>query len=403
MKRERNGFTLVELLVVITIIGILVGLLLPAITAARETARKTQCANNVRNIALATIQHENNKGQLPGYVQKFGVHSSGIDPSDPSNTSIDPHVKLGTWGVALLSWLDAQPTYEHWTEDRYPIKASSGSDLGATDGVAGLNFHTLAAPNLAIFQCPSNPNTDAENGRNSYIANNGLCHIAFDDSGSAIPATAINLANSQDRANGAFNSKYNVTSIDGKGNGVHASEGPKVRLDDFKDGQGNTMLFSENVQALPWHRAGLITADSLDVATATDKDVVYSVETARYVHGMVWHYEDIQSGDATMASFWNASVGVGPAAVTTFHRINGGGSTVSDEIYNKSITDALTGRQLARPSSAHTDGVNIGMADGATKFLTESVDYRIYQALLTPRGKSSLVPWPEYILDPEAL
>jgi hypothetical protein len=56
---------------------------------------------------------------------------------------------------------------------------------------------------------------------------------------------------------------------------------------------------------------------------------------------------------------------------------------------------------LARPSSAHVDGVNAGFADGATRFVAQSVDYRVYQALMTPRGKSSDVPWKEFVLTDE--
>ena len=63
--QRRLGFTVVELLVVIAIIGILMALLLPAVNSARETARRTSCQNNMRNIALATLSFNTTNGYFP--------------------------------------------------------------------------------------------------------------------------------------------------------------------------------------------------------------------------------------------------------------------------------------------------------------------------------------------------
>ena len=94
--RSRGGFTLVELLVVIAIIGTLVGLLLPAVQVARESARRSTCTNNLKQIGVASHS----------YLSAYGKFPQGCRIS---NTTGQERV---TWGVWLLPYVEEDGLYK---------------------------------------------------------------------------------------------------------------------------------------------------------------------------------------------------------------------------------------------------------------------------------------------------
>jgi prepilin-type N-terminal cleavage/methylation domain-containing protein len=102
-SRSRRGFTLIELLVVIAIIAILIALLLPAVQQAREAARRSQCKNNMAQIALATLNYEMAWESLPSGT----INADGPIESTPKGYHV-------AWTVLLLPHLDEGPLYNHF-------------------------------------------------------------------------------------------------------------------------------------------------------------------------------------------------------------------------------------------------------------------------------------------------
>lgn len=113
MKNRRNsGFTLVELLVVIAIIGILIGMLLPAVQQVREAARRTTCMNNLRQIALATLNYES-------AFQRFPKAWNGGDDYDANVQGLQSSTTGHQWGgmlVPVLAFMEQNNVSRYFEE-----------------------------------------------------------------------------------------------------------------------------------------------------------------------------------------------------------------------------------------------------------------------------------------------
>lgn len=134
-RRGVSGFTLVELLVVIAIIGILVALLLPAIQAAREAARRSQCLNQFRQVAIALHNFESTKKAFPKGVQLWRQdHPCSMPPGATAQ-------KIGfSWSAMILPYLEQGVSYDQLELKKHYYE--------------GKNF-TVGAQFLSDYLCPS--------------------------------------------------------------------------------------------------------------------------------------------------------------------------------------------------------------------------------------------------------
>ncbi|QDU89586.1 Type II secretion system protein G precursor [Pirellulimonas nuda] len=171
---DRRGFTLVELLVVIAIIGILVALVLPAVQSAREAARRTQCVNRLKQLALAGLNYHDSKKEFPpGICVPVGSGSGAIFPSScpgGSAASCPPQAIPGKWG-SWLTWL--MPYCEEGS-------LFSRLDLSQREYAYCTGPASPGATQIEGFVCPSDEiesrTVNYNNyyfGINSYFANAG--------------------------------------------------------------------------------------------------------------------------------------------------------------------------------------------------------------------------------------
>lgn len=224
--RFRNGFTLVELLVVIAIIGILIALLLPAVQAAREAARRTQCSNNLKQIALALQNHHTTRKSFPsGAIVTSG--NQYLDNKKP-------------WPVAILPYIEEGTLSQLWDDSVRAVAPglNNGNDI-------------VRKTHVATYVCPSSRITSDLRLAPLHDGGVGVTYAP----GSYVGVSGKSLGNSVDCPDGCGNwdwSQSNYQPLVDKGHlnwrGIlHLTHGQlrPIKIAQITDGTSKTLLIGE--------------------------------------------------------------------------------------------------------------------------------------------------------------
>jgi prepilin-type N-terminal cleavage/methylation domain-containing protein/prepilin-type processing-associated H-X9-DG protein len=336
MVVRRQGVTLVELLVVVAIIGLLAGLLLPAVQQARESARRTHCTNNLRQISLATANHESARGRYP----------IGSESREWAERPDFPH-QFFRWSV--LAHL--APFYELETLLR-------GLDLSVPLYV-GLTADAIAPQNkpivkltVPLFLCPS----DAGRAVSDSFGPTNYAGCTGSGAGGGTPF----------ETDGLF--------------GINSRTRPR----DIVDGLSRTVAYSESLlgagQRATTNRAGI------DVQTGYGFIFTAPLDEGPCSRPFYYNFTDLRG-----FSWAN-----GEYRTTLYNHARVPNSAVLDCLAALMSTPDLArmyagyGWRAAR--SRHPGGVNVVMADGSGQFVSDTVDPAVWKALATRAGGEALAP-----------
>lgn len=334
---NRAGFTLVELLVAIAIIGVLVAMLLPAVQAAREAARRTQCTNNLKQMGLALHNYESVRRVLPpGYASQ----SLASPPSPLRDAATWDSPPGWGWAAHLLPFLE-QSAVDSQIDLEQPI--------WAPEHIAAIRT------NIATFLCPSSSGliepffaADAQGsplsigggqvelGRSHYVASHGQ-ESCWGECGAS--RTGLVFTN-------IYTSETEEIEIDGDASRV--ADGPfyrgsKTALKDVADGLSKTIFLGEHSSAL------------------SDKTWVGVVPGA-FTHPLFSTPENGADAAATLVLV-HAGPSGGELDITGFPIIH----PVNFPTYH-----------VGQMFSEHVGGGNVGLGDGSVRFVADDVHLLVW-------------------------
>ncbi|MEZ6035316.1 MAG: DUF1559 domain-containing protein [Planctomycetaceae bacterium] len=365
----RSGFTLIELLVVIAIIAVLVSLLLPAVQQAREAARRTQCKNNLKQIALALHNFHDTFGILPG----LALCGSGPEDLNPGMQNIWYQFRHTPPSVYLLPYLEQGNIFSQWNINK------SGSDNTTPGVTGGLTNLKLAKGPLPVFTCPSMPepiNPDFPCW-SSYGWSRGSYSIHVPQQPGDLFNTATNTSYGWSHSDGVF-----VTAFDG---GLTYDSGKALSNANLPLIAAGTPQWREHTQNKLKFRD--ITDGLSNTIAVGELHTISKGYTTKTVNGVT-----VPETPGSGPTAWGADGGDYFCEGTMNVRINTlTVDNVTSRYYARGNLDpawleTTTRSPLFSFRSTHTGGCQFALCDGSTRFISENIDMLTYKALGSRAG-----------------
>ncbi|MCA9057847.1 MAG: DUF1559 domain-containing protein, partial [Planctomycetaceae bacterium] len=347
-------------LVVIAIIAILIALLLPAVQQAREAARRTQCKNNLKQLALGLHNYHDAHNQFP-----MGATCANATPAnpDPCGTSFRDEDWGTTWAIALLPYVEQANLFSQWDSSRSSYDQSPSR--GWTKNVIGVE--------LSFMKCPSDMQTPPAQG-------NGPAGGAAPGGPYAKGNYAANYGGGYAQENTGGNGVDGRPSWAGNNLGpfhMRGSGSPPRRwgagFRDIIDGTSNTIALGE---ILKENSNG-----DLRGAWGHASGALFSAYTGT-VNSSPWRPNDGPNGIGTPNS--PAMDGNGNRTPWADCPAFCGSGAGDRQIFCLDCGGDGRGGNIAR--SRHTGGAQFAMCDGSVRFVSDNVDRALYRGLLTING-----------------